>query len=163
MIKMSKSKEIVGTFNQEMNNIHFYEIESHYKKYTILRSQDGKSRLLYNRNHNNIHVYADITNVIDYTKIDINDLAWDFSNVFFWADSPFVTEYGDPQYGVFLEMYKMLKMFRENMCVLRLEYETKMMTSTGFTKAMTWLAYNLNININESRMRKQLKRMKVIW
>lgn len=106
------AKRIVGKFNKSIEKIEFYEIVEDYKQYTIIRKQGTKSYYIWDNKNSllssNLHIPEVPKDKKDYIYILDSIRTWYIGIVFFWADSKFVKEYGNPNYDKLVNLYKEL-------------------------------------------------------
>lgn len=105
-------KKIVATFDDNIEKIEFYEVIEDYKEYTIIRKQGKNEFYAWNNKESlfsdNLHIICTPTDKEKYEKILDNVQTWYIGAVFFWANSKFVTEYGNPNYSKLIGLYKEL-------------------------------------------------------
>lgn len=157
---MAKGKRVMAHFNEAINNIIFYNVEDYNKKYILLRKQGTKEYLIYNTKNN---TYAKVGKFEAWHKIDTKLLTWNYSKVFFWVNSPFVTKFGTYGYNTLVKTYKQLLKLKEIKIKNKIRYKELMKALPFFKKIKVFFYYNLNVIEQERTLRKQIKRLKVIW
>lgn len=164
---MRKQKQIVGKFNNDLSRIEFYEIIDNFKQYTLIRKQgtsnhylfDNKASLLSNEFYidKDFSMIADINNLLE----DIEE--WSYNQIFFWADSVFVTKFGTEEYHKLVRVYHQLLNIKESEVFTEFLL-TGLFESTRFFECIKYKWQYFKLKMQSRRMIKKFeKEYKIIW
>lgn len=160
-------KQIVGRFDNKFNKIEFFEVVANYKEYTVLRKQGTKQYFIWDNQYallsDTIELATEPEKAKDYADIIAEERDWFYGNVFFWADSKFVSEFGFPHYDELKDIYKQLVKIRHKEHRIN-ETIQQVRNEEGF---FTYLKYTAIFKKFMRRQRKSIKMLikefKVIW
>ena len=161
--------KIVGKFNEELNEIHFYKILLDYKQYTILEKLADEPILyyIYNNKTNRlgkIHVIKlPKQEVLVSEIIEKDNIQWlTEEQLFFWGDSKFVTQFGYENYERLIEVYKyLLEIRKENRKVELVWNELK--TSNVIEYLLALISYKNHKRKENKLIRRLKKELQLIW
>lgn len=162
-----REKKLVGKFNKDLTKIEFYEIVDNYKHYTILRKQGTKKHFAWDNETSmlsgDLHMIAIPDNKTLYKRIIEHIQTWCYGDVFFWADSKFVTEYGLPHYHMLVEIYKQMLSIKDS----EVDLLRALIDAEENADFITYMKCKWQINRLFKQQNKVVKRMvkefKLIW
>lgn len=152
--------QTIAHFNEDLSNIIFYKIEDNNKEFILIREKGTKKYILYNNKEN---TYAEIDEFISWDKLDINKYQFKFDRVFFWGDSPFVTDYALPDYSLYFKFYEYLLQIREAEVLNLIHYKNLMEKLSFIDKIITTIYYKLIRRSYSGKIKRKIKELKVIW
>ena len=153
-------KQIVGTFNDEYDKIEFYEVLDSFKGYTVLKKSGAEDYYLY------LEAGALSCEHYDNKETLIRNLdkvTWDFTKLFFWADSRFVTEYGKENYDILVSLYQSIQMVKlRNLDMDMVVEEARAKGIFAYLYCKFYIAL-MNRRQRVVGMKKIIRELKIIW
>lgn len=156
---------VVGRINSD-KKVEFYTKLFDYKNYIILRrhTNDPYRTYIYDNKERRLGVLP-IMEDLEFEDlkrmVKIVNANWiKYPMVFFWANSPLVTEAGFPNYNELLEVYDQLVMVRRNDMKLNQYKELEVNILSMFILNIKLFIFRLK---QKRLMRKVIKELKIIW
>lgn len=161
------AKKVVGKFNHNLTKIEFYDIVDNYKHYTILKKQGTKEHYAWDNEtsmlSSDLHILVVPENKTLYKMIMERVHKWYYGDVFFWADSKFVTQYGLPNYDRLVNLYRELLEIKDTEVeILRLLIEVEENESFIDYVKCRWRCSKL-LRAQRKTIKKLAKEFKLIW
>ena len=159
-------KKIVGKLDNGFEKIEFYEIVDNYKHFTIIRKQGTSNYYAWDNKLSVLSEKLDIIYMpedVELLEDVINNMYVWYPEVFFWADSKFVTDYGLPHYDKLIDIY--IELVNIRITELKIKETIRQCREND-----TFINYIKNVMLANKFLRRQKrtvreleKEFKVIW
>lgn len=159
-------KKIVGKLDNSFEKIEFYEIVDNYKHFTIIRKQGTSNYYAWDNKLSVLSEKLDIIYMpedVELLEDVINNMYVWYPEVFFWADSKFVTDYGLPHYDKLIDIY--IELVNIRITELKIKETIRQCREND-----TFINYIKNVMLANKFLRRQKrtvreleKEFKVIW